>query len=261
MAVNVSKTKFIIFHTRGKRVNDNIKILYDDNEPDMHDPTLVNELERVHNNHHSNEHQSYKLLGIHLDEHLSFDHHTKYLCSKLNKSLFCINRAKRFLPSNALKTLYYSLVHSHLSYCTPILSCASNHNIQLITKVQKKAIRTITNSTYLAHTEPLFNQLKILSFPALILYSNVKLMHSVMYEYSPPSFRNIWHRNEHRDINHDLRNANDLIIPHARIELFKKSLLFQLPTAWNSLDIGIQLQHNKFTFNHALKEHLQNGNS
>jgi hypothetical protein len=35
MAVNVSKTKFIIFHTRGKIIDDNIKILYDDNEPDQ----------------------------------------------------------------------------------------------------------------------------------------------------------------------------------------------------------------------------------
>jgi hypothetical protein len=78
------------------------------------------------------------VLCIHLDELLSFDHHTRYLCSKLNKSLYCINKSKNFLTPKALKTLYYSLVHSHLSYCTPILGCASNTNIQHIFKIQKK---------------------------------------------------------------------------------------------------------------------------
>jgi hypothetical protein len=56
-------------------------------------PQLIHELERVHDNHPVTELRSYKLLGIHLDEHLSFDCHTKYLCTKINKSLLCINRA------------------------------------------------------------------------------------------------------------------------------------------------------------------------
>jgi hypothetical protein len=84
MAVNVSKTKFIIFHTRGKRIDNNIKILFDDNEPDQTNPQLIHELERVHDNHPVTELRSYKLLGIHLDEHLSFDCHTKYLCTKID---------------------------------------------------------------------------------------------------------------------------------------------------------------------------------
>jgi hypothetical protein len=135
-----------------------------------------------------------------------------------------------------------------------MLSCASNSNIQTLTKVQKKAIRIITNSTYLALTNPLFCQRKILLNPALIQYSNLKFMLSIIYEYSPSSFHTIWHGNEHKDINHDLRNANHLTIPPARIELFKKSLLYQLPSAWNNLDIGLQLQHNKCTFSNTLKK-------
>jgi hypothetical protein len=108
MAVNVGKTKYIIFHTRGKIINQNLKLIYDDNEPDVHNENLIYELERIHNNHTNVNNRSYKLLGIHLDKLLSFDHHTRYLCSKLNKSLYCINRSKNFLTLKALKTLYYS---------------------------------------------------------------------------------------------------------------------------------------------------------
>jgi hypothetical protein len=257
MAVNVSKTKFIIFHTRGKNIDPSLKILYDDNEPNCNNPDLIYELERIHNNHATPENRSYKLLGIHLDETLSFDYHTKYLCSKLNKSLYCINKSKNFLTNNALKTLYYSLIHSHLSYCTPILSCASNSNIQSIYKIQKKAIRIITKSGYTAHTGPLFSNLKILPFPELITFSQHKLMHSIVYNHCPNSLRNLFQLNEQRavDHDHDLRNANLFTIPHPRIELFRKSLLFTLPSKWNALP-DIKLQHNKITFEISLKEYL-----
>jgi hypothetical protein len=96
MAVNVGKTKYIIFHTRGKVINNNLKLIYDDNEPDDHNDDLIYELERIHTNHINPDLRSYKLLGIHFDELLTFDYHTKHLCSKLNKSLYCINRTKNF---------------------------------------------------------------------------------------------------------------------------------------------------------------------
>jgi hypothetical protein len=256
MAVNVSKTKYIIFHTRGKPVDNTVKILYDDNEPDENFPERIYELERIHNNHPVHANRSYKLLGIHLDENLSFDSHTKHLCSKLSKSLYCINRAKNFLTKKALKTLYFSLIHSHLSYCTPIIGCSSNSNILTIFKMQKKAIRTITKNNYLAHTNPLFLEQKILPFPSLITYTQLKLMHSIVYSYCPPSLRNIFRTNNQREVNHDLRNANLFTIPHPRIELFKKSLLYSIPTEWNALNEGIKFQNNKITFEIALKEHL-----
>jgi hypothetical protein len=247
MAVNVSKTKYIIFHTRGKNIDPNLKVYYNDNEPNENKPDLIYELERIHSNHITPELLSYKLLGIHLDEHLTFDSHTKYLCSKLNKSLYCINRAKNFLSNKALKTLYYSLIHSHLSYCTPILNCVNNSNIQTIYKIQKKAIRTITRNSYLAHTNPIFVEHKILPFPKLTVYSVLKLMHSVIYGYCPHSLRHLFQRNEQRDLNQNLRNANDITVPHPRIELFKKSLLYRLSVGWNALT-DLKLQHNKITF-------------
>jgi hypothetical protein len=255
MAVNVGKTKYIIFHARGKPINSNLKLYYDDNEPNENHANLIYELERIHNHHATPDNRSYKLLGIHLDENLTFDHYTMHLCSKLNKSLYCINRAKNFLSTKALKTLYYSLIHSHLSYCTPILSCASNSNIQSIFKILKKAIRIVTRNTYFAHTNPLFSSNKILPLPKLITYSELKLMHSITYGYCPPSLRNMFPSNDNRDISQHLRNADDITIPFPRIELFKKSLLYRLPTEWNALN-DLKLQHNKTTFEIGLKDHL-----
>ena len=114
--------------------------------PLPHDPSLVTPLERFHNKHPNPNCRSYKLLGIHLDETLSFQYHADFLRNKLSKSLFCINRAKNFLDPQSLKMLYFALFHSNLLYCIGTLSTMSKTNANKIGKMQNKAIRAITNS-------------------------------------------------------------------------------------------------------------------
>ncbi len=164
MAVNTSKTKYIIFRTKGKRIDDGaVNIIFNDNEPNMiENPDLCYPWTRVFDNSPVANDRSYKLLGVYLDEHLNLNHHVSNLCSKLARALFQIKKAKFFLPPTALKTLYTALFHSHLLYCTNILGITSQTNINKISAIQKKAIRVITNSNYNAHTNPLFHQLQIL---------------------------------------------------------------------------------------------------
>jgi hypothetical protein len=129
-------------------------------------------------------------------------------------------------------------------------------NKQRIFKIQKKAIRIITSSTYNAHTTPLFLQHNILPYEKLITFSQLMFMHSVEYNYAPSSFENIWQKNNERDPIRDLRNANEYFIMQPRTETFKKSTLYALPFAWNNLVPEIKLQQNKTTFKWALKAHL-----
>ena len=87
MSVNTSKTKFLIFHSRGKKVDmENKRIVCDNNDPlAPYNPNLVSELERIHSNHNDPSSRSYKLLGILFDEHLSFNFHVDLIKSKLSK--------------------------------------------------------------------------------------------------------------------------------------------------------------------------------
>jgi hypothetical protein len=255
MAVNVEKTKFLIFHTRGKQIPNNTQLQYDDNEPNETNPNLIRNIERYHAGHPNPGCRSYKILGIYIDEDLSFDYHTQHIISKLNRSLYCISRAKNFITPAALKSLYFALIHSHLSYCPIITSCATTSNITKITLLQKKAIRIITNSKYHDHTAPLFKALNILSYQKLIHFSKLNFMHSYMYNYCPKSFNNLWPQNNLRQDIPNLRNANLLAIPHPRLELFKRSPLYSLPSVWNELG-DIKHQNRKSTFRIGLKERL-----
>ena len=130
---------------------------------------------------------------------------------------------------------------------------------KILTKlnVSKKAIRTITNSNYTAHTMPLFNLLKIMPFLHLITYSQSLLVHSIYHKYKPPSLHNTWITNSTsmRNDTQELRNADDLYIPYARTKHVKKMSYFALPKMWNDLNEQ-KFTPNPTTFKIAIKEHF-----
>jgi hypothetical protein len=90
MAVNVSKTNYIIFHTRGKPTNLNgCDVVFDSKDKNVNppDPALIQKVERIHNKHNDPKMQSFKLLGVFLDGHLTLNKHVDHVTAKLSKSL------------------------------------------------------------------------------------------------------------------------------------------------------------------------------
>ena len=257
MAVNVGKTKYIIFRPKGKQINlTGDGIVFNNNEIGKdQDPDKIWKLDRVYNSNPDKLNRTYKLLGIYLDEYLSFDTHCDSVCSKISQSNYIINRAKNFLNPQSLKTLYFSLVHPHLLYCLPIYSCTSLHNISKLEKAQKKAIRTISKAPRNAPSTPLFNNLRILPFKHLITYSQCLLTHSIIHMHAPASLHNTWVTNNSISNNITLRNGNDLHIPLARTDQIKKLPLFHFPKTWNDLP-DFKLIPNKTSFKTALKTFL-----
>ena len=194
------------------------------------DPSLISPIERIHNEGTTT---NFKLLGVLFDEYLSFDQHINHLCSKVSKSLFCINKIKNFVKQDALLMLYYAMVHSHLVYCINVYSCANNTALNKLKIKQKQAIRIIANAGYRDHTEPLFAQLKIMNIDMMIKYSALKFMHNYSNRKLPFSFSNMWLTNRERLPNRELRNADDLYIQPHNFATLKRMQLFNFPRIWN----------------------------
>jgi hypothetical protein len=98
MAVNISKTKYIIFRTKGKRIVNPPPVLFNSNEVGRpEDPALIVPLERIYSDNPNVEERSYKLLGVYLDEYLNFDKHFSFICAKLTSAIYCIRRASNLI--------------------------------------------------------------------------------------------------------------------------------------------------------------------
>jgi hypothetical protein len=88
MAINTAKTKFIVFRTRGKRVNPaDCMLVYNDNEiGSPENPELIYPISRIYND---GDEKSFKLLGVLFDEYLSFDEHVT-VCVQKYLSLYFV---------------------------------------------------------------------------------------------------------------------------------------------------------------------------
>jgi hypothetical protein len=258
MAVNVGKTKYIVFKNKGTKISDEInnRIVFDDNDDDFpHDPAKITPLVRVYGTSPDVSNRTYKLLGLYLDEHLTFDSHCDTLCAKLAKSNYILNRVKNFMPKESLRTIYFSMIHSHLNYCMPIYGCTSNKNLSKIEKAQKKALRIINKANYRAHTKELFETSRIMPFRKLLQYQQGLLVHSIYHKYCPPALHNTWPTVGERNNAYALRNADNYFIPQAINEQLKKLPYFALPKLWNEIT-DMKFTPNPTTFKLFFKNEL-----
>ena len=101
---------------------------------------------------------TFNFLSITLNENLSWKNHTKMVGNKISRVIGVLFRLKDVFPKEILLTLYNTLISSYINYGLLVwgTECAQ------IEGLQKKAIRLITNSSYIAHTTPLFVEEKLL---------------------------------------------------------------------------------------------------
>ena len=118
----------------------------------------------------------------------------------------------------------------------------SNTNKNRIYKIQKKAIRTISNVKYNQPVVPLFAELGILPYSMLQQQACLSFMHGIEYSYCPETFRNTWSKNVNRNVNYELRNSDLFKTPRINFTYLKNSQLFYFPAEWNKLEVEVRLK-------------------
>ena len=96
-----------------------------------------------------------KYLGvcIYLDDILIWKKHMTYICNKLSKSLSMLYKTSQTLNTNALRTLYCSILLPYISYCAEVWGNMYPSNILPVLLKQKKAIRIIARAKCLDSTK------------------------------------------------------------------------------------------------------------
>ena len=90
-------------------------------------------------------------LGLFINEHMNWNTHIFNITKTITKPLGVMNRLKHYLPQSVLQILYNSLILSHLNSNITAWGFAAHK----LCRLQKRALRLITDSKYNAHTKPL----------------------------------------------------------------------------------------------------------
>lgn len=233
LALNISKTKAMLFHTRQRRVEYPVIRL------DNHFIEFVDE---------------FNFLGLHIDKYLSWKVHTNIVGKKVSKAVGILCRLKNILPAHALRAIYNSLMLPYFNYCILIWGVKSKN----LYKIQKKAIRILTNSKFNQHTSRLFKQQKILKINDLFTlnlykfcfkYINNMLPSHLSFELNVETPQEVY-RTRQRDMYR---------LPRIRHEFARESIGYLLPYSLNTMPSNIKQKlftHSFPAFKNYVKLHF-----
>ena len=173
-----------------------------------------------------------KMLGVMIDKNLNWSEHIMSVNRKISRVNGILFRLSKFLNTETLKIIYNSLIYPHLQYGNLAWGNAAAKYTNRLLVAQKRAIRTISHAEYLAHTNDLFKENKLLKLHDIYTLECVKF---VKRELDKDSFEFFSYRqNDHRMV---LRNENSLLVnlPQPRTELTRKFVTYSAALTWVNL--------------------------
>ena len=185
-----------------------------------------------------------KYLGFTIDNRLKFDSHISIISRKISKTVGIMFRLRPLVPDHILMNLYYCLIYPYLIYCNVIWGGTNEIHLRNLKLLQKKIVRIITNSDFLAHSDPLFIKTNILKVNDLHTY--LIAVHGFKY-YS--NYITCSHE-------YDTRTRDNLLPAYHRLSSTQRSLSFTVPTIWNKLPNYIKECKTLSKFKSELKKYL-----
>ena len=149
-----------------------------------------------------------------------------------------------------------SLIYSHINYCILIWGGAEKGILEPLFKMQKKAIRIISNSGYLEHTAPLFKSLELLPLHKVFDLNCTLFYYKCLNCHYVPELRLKIQRNcEYHEYNTRGRNLfrNVEVV---RLRICQRSFLNYGISIWNTLNPEIKNSNTKHQLKTTMKLHL-----
>ena len=196
-----------------------------------------------------------KYLGVLLDQHLSWKYHINHDAKKVSKTIGIISKARFFLSSKSLLSLSKTLVYPYLNYRNIAWCSTYPSNLNRILNLQKRIVRIICGTEFLAHTAPRFRTLKIRD----IFNINTFLVAGFMYSYHnnllPHTFNITFVTNRHVHT-YNTRNANNYRHDFCKTNIKQFTILHLGPKLWNSLPHNFTELTSQSSFQTSLKNYL-----
>ena len=177
---------------------------------------------------------SSKFLGLHIDEHLSWNEHLSHLNKHIARNAGVIYKLRSIFPQRILLMLYNTLILPHLNYGILAWGSSPKSQIEKILITQKRILRNIFCTSTREHTDPLFFESKILKIDDIFNLSLGSMMFKLNKNELPPVLELLFKKNNevHK---YPTRQTNLYHLPKTRLKLLQDTVIYCGPKLWNSL--------------------------
>ena len=182
-----------------------------------------------------------KLLGINVDNNLTWKTQVEQTIKKCNSLLYLLLRIKCYLNIHVRKLFFNSYILPHLDYCCTVWGNCSQHLLQEMMKFQKRAARVILDKDYDTPSTELFRLLGWMKFDERVKFKKALLVYKSLNNKCPEYMSNMFQTPQNiHSMTLRSESVNTLMVPKPNYEFSRKSFSYSGAKLWNSLPLEIQ---------------------
>ena len=203
------------------------------------------------NNSRINKTDQTKFLGLIITPNLTWKNHILHVIKKINPGIAMLYKLRSTLPTPALLQIYFSLIHSHLSYAILIWGGSPQNLMTRLLKLQKKAIRIIAHKSPRTSCRPLFKHYKILTVISLYILESSCFAKKALSNKNNSSVQSIY--NVH---SYNTRQVNNIYLHNTNHNQRKFDINFRSAVIYNKLPSYLKQISNIRKFRQETKKFL-----
>ena len=194
--------------------------------------------------------KSVKLLGIKIDNKLTFSEHITSICKKVSLKLHALARVSHFMSHDKLRLLMKAFIESQFSYCSLIWMFHSRLLNNRINKLHERALRIVYND-HVSSFRELLHRDKSFSIHERNLQKLATEMYKVKNKLSPSFMHSIFPR---MDNTYNLRNSPTFKSGNIRTTYNgTETLMYRGPKTWDLVPNDIKEASSLKEFKRKIK--------
>ena len=192
-----------------------------------------------------------KFLGITITSSMSWESHINSVANKIKPGIAILYKVRNLVDTTTLLQIYHAIIQSHINYGILIWGGAPQKYLEILLKLQKKAIRIIARKDRLTSCRPLFSKYRILTVTSLYILESTCYAKKPLHTTNPRGELCLKKVNDAHSYN--TRNREDIFIPNSKK---KPSTLQRSCVIYNKLPTEIKEIDNFKQFRSATKKFL-----
>lgn len=189
----------------------------------------------IMDNQHIVEVSEHKHLGVILSNDCSWHSHIEYIVSKAWPKINLMRSLAYKLDRRSLETMYISFIRPLLEYADTIWDNCTENDKHELDKIQNEAARICTGTTKLVSLDKLKKEIGWESLSERRRKHKLIAFYKMTHSLSPSYLSDLVPQSVSAQSQYNLRNTNDLQVPHSRTSLYFNSFLPSVIRAWNEL--------------------------
>ena len=199
-----------------------------------------------------------KLLGVYIDEKLSWSAHIDYLCATISTKISLLKQLSTYVPVKVQKLFYQGYILPLIDYGSNTWGSTSKQNIERLSKLQKRAARIILKADFDTPSLEMFNELGWTTITKRHNYSKAVFTYRALNNLTPEYISNLL-KPVSETHSRNLRSATNgyLAVPRSKTSLFDRSFSATAPRLWNSMPKEITTASSLRKFKQSAKTYFK----